>query len=72
MEPKIIPASARARDYGPDAKRFILSALGGSWPSNYVLAASARDAETFWRELNGFQMGGLLERLKVKVVELED
>jgi hypothetical protein len=72
FSPRLVTPSSRSRDFGAGVKRFIVSALGGTWPTSYVAAASARDAEDFFRRLNGFQAGGLLQRVVVSVNELED
>jgi hypothetical protein len=71
MEPKLIPSSARARDF-TEGKRFLVNSLGGGLPSSYVLAGSATEAETYFRRLHGYHPGGIYERMVFNVIELED
>jgi hypothetical protein len=72
FEPRIVPQNARATDYGPGAKRFLIGGVGGSLPQAFVVAASAADAESWFRKLHGFAPGNLLERMRLRVTQLED
>jgi hypothetical protein len=72
FEARIVHASARARDYGPSVKRFIVGGVGGGLPQCFIVAASATSAEAYFRRLHGFAKGDLLERVLVNVTELGD